>query len=291
MTTKEMFKEVELSKLKPNPWNPRDEEDFKGADFDELTESIRKNGVYSPIMVRPVKKDHYEIIFGERRFRASCKVAEKNGGIKKATIPAIVRDMSDDAAFDACMIENLQRKDLNELQEAKAFKAWVDRHAKKDKKLAVVKDLADRTQKSARYINRRIQVMGLPEKVLKAWDKGQIAFGHLEQLVRLGDEKKIEDFFNRAKSWDGYSVTRMRQEIDQESIELQHAAFDLEKAGCTTCDFNADVQKNLFGDDLGMSKTACLNPKCFKKNQNEGLLSNWEKKYRKRYGTTGFRFY
>lgn len=292
MTTKEMFKEIPLDKLKPNPWNPRDEADFKGADFDELTESIRTDGVYSPIMVRPTKKDHYEIIFGERRYRASCKVAEKNGGIKKATIPAIVREMSDDKAFDACMIENLQRKDLNELQEAKAFKAWVDRHAKKDKKIDVVKDLSDRTHKSSRYINRRIQVMTLPEKVLKAWEKGQIVFGYCEQLVRLGgDEKKINEFFDKAKSWDGYSVTRMRQEIDRESIELQHASFDLEKAGCNTCNSNADIQKKLFGDELGMSKTACLNPKCFKKNQNEGLLKDWEKKYRKKWGTNGVRFF
>jgi len=291
MTAKD-FKQLELSKLKPNPWNPRDEEDFKGDAFHGLVESIGKVGVLQPILVRPLKKDSYEIIFGECRWRASCEVAKSNGGLKKGTIPAMVREMTDDEAFDACVVENLHRKDLSYLQEARMFKAWEERYGKKGAKKDVVQDLSVRTAKSAGYINRRIKIMDLPEKVLKAWDKGQISFGHCEQLLRLqGDEKKIDQYVSKVRYWDGYSVTRMRRDIDEESVELQHAAFDLEKAGCNACQSNTDVQRNLFGADLAGSKTACNNPKCFKKNQNEGLLANWEKKYRKRYGTNGFRFY
>lgn len=291
MTAKD-FKQLELSKLKPNPWNPRDEEDFKGDAFHGLVESIKKVGVMQPILVRPLKKDSYEIIFGECRWRASCEVAKANGGIKKGTIPAMVREMNDDEAFDACVVENLHRKDLSYLQEARMFKAWAERYGKKGAKKDVVQDLSVRTAKAAGYINRRIKIMDLPEKVLKAWDKGQISFGHCEQLLRLqGDEKKIDEYVSKVRNWDGYSVTRMRRDIDEESVELQHAAFDLEKAGCNACQSNTDVQRNLFGADLAGSKTACLNTKCFKKKQNEGLLANWEKKYRKRYGTNGFRFY
>ena len=285
------FREIELSKLKPNPWNPRSDEDFRGSDFEELVSSVRAKGILSPILVRPIK-NYYEIIFGERRFRASCVVAKENGGMATAKIPAMVREMSDDDAFDACLIENLQRKDLTELQEANTFKTWVDRRAKKDRKADVIQDLAERTGKGARYIRRRIAILALPPEVLKAWDKGEITIGHCEQLLRLGDEKKVDEYFGRARSWDGYSVARMRKEIDELSIELQHAAFDLEKAGCNSCESNTEVQKQLFGDELAASKTACLNPKCFKKNQNEGLLANWEKKFKKRYGgTNGFRFY
>ena len=291
MTAKD-FKQLELAKLKPNPWNPRDEEDFKGEAFQGLVESIGKVGVLQPILVRPLKKDAYEIIFGECRWRASCEVAKANGGLKKGTIPAMVREMTDDEAFDACVVENLHRKDLSYLQEARMFKAWAERYGKKGAKKDVVQDLSVRTAKAAGYINRRIKIMDLPEKVLRAWDKGQLSFGHCEQLLRLqGDEKKIDEYVSKVRNWDGYSVTRMRRDIDEESVELQHAAFDLEKAGCNACQSNTDVQRNLFGADLAGSKTACLNTKCFKKNQNEGLLANWEKKYRKRYGTNGFRFY
>lgn len=288
MTAKD-FKQIPLDKCKPNPWNTRDEEDFKGEQYQGLVANIGKVGVLSPILVRPLKKESYEIIFGERRWRASCEAAKANGGLKKGTIPAMVREMTDDEAFDACVIENLHRKNLTELQEARMFQAFAERHGKKHKKEDVVQALADRTSKGTAYINRRIRIMSLPEKVLKAWDKGQILFGQCEQLLRLnGDEKKIDEYFSKVKNWDGYSVTRMRRDIDEESVELQHAAFDLEKAGCNSCDSNTDVQRQLFGDALAM---ACLNPKCFKKNQNEGLLANWEKKYRKRYGTNGFRFY
>ena len=291
MTAKD-FKEIPLSKLKPNPWNPRDEEDFKGEKYEGLVASIGKIGVMQPILVRPSKKDNYEIIFGECRWRASCEAAKANGGLKKGTIPAMVKEMTDDEAFDACVTENLHRKELSYLQEARMFKAWADRYGKKGAKKDIVQDLSIRIAKATGYINRRIKIMDLPQKILKAWDKGQLSFGHCEQLLRLqGDEKKIDEYFSKACNWDDYSVTRMRRDIDEESVELQHAAFDLEKAGCNACQYNADVQKKLFGDELGMSKTACLNTKCFKKNQNEGLLSNWEKKYRKRYGTNGFRFY
>lgn len=140
MTAKD-FKQLELSKLKPNPWNPRDEEDFKGDAFHGLVESIKKVGVMQPILVRPLKKDSYEIIFGECRWRASCEVAKANGGIKKGTIPAMVREMTDDEAFDACVVENLHRKDLSYLQEARMFKAWAERYGKKGAKKDVVQDL------------------------------------------------------------------------------------------------------------------------------------------------------
>jgi len=299
MTGERVYKEVPLSALLPNPWNPR--KSFEGQKFNDLVESIRAKGVLEPILVRPVtdlakKKDkdrkEFQIVAGERRWRASCEIAKANGGMKKATIPAIVQDMTDDDAFDVMTIENLQRDDLTELEEAESFRAWVERRRKKDKKADAVKDLADRTGIGQRYIRRRIQIMTLPEKVLKAWEQGKISFGHCEQLLRLGDEKKVDEYFGRARSWDGYSVARMRKEIDELSIELQHAAFDLEKAGCNSCESNTEVQKQLFGDELAASKTACLNPKCFKKNQNEGLLANWEKKFKKRYGgTNGFRFY
>jgi len=292
MTAKD-FKEIELSKLDPNPWNPRSDEDFRGQKFDELVASIRAKGVYSPILVRPKKKDRYEIIFGERRFRASCVVAQENGGIKKAKIPALVRELSDDDAFDACLIENLQREDLTELQEANMFKAWVERRAKKDRKADVVKDLSDRTGKGARYIRRRLAVLALPAEVLKAWDKGLITIGHCEQLTRLTEKKQILMFLsNCTERWDPMTVSDLRDAIDEEAVAMKKPWFDVATAGCNTCQKNTDVQRELlFGDEMEQEKHgSCLDPQCYEKYQREALTAGWEEKYRKKWGTNGFRF-
>lgn len=267
MTAKD-FKEIELSKLDPNPWNPRSDDDFRGQKFDELVASIRAKGVYSPILVRPKKKDRYEIIFGERRFRASCVVAQENGGIKKAKIPALVRELSDDDAFDACLIENLQREDLTELQEANTFKAWVERRAKKDRKADVVKDLSDRTGKGARYIRRRLAILALPAEVLKAWDKGLITIGHCEQLTRLTEKKQILEFLsNCTERWDPMTVSNLRDAIDEEAVPMKKPWFDLAAAGCNTCQKNTDVQRELlFGDEMEQKRFgSCLDPQCYEK--------------------------
>jgi len=286
------FREIELSKLKPNPWNPRSDEDFRGADFDELVASVRAKGVLSPILVRPVK-NHYEIIFGERRFRASCIVAKENGGMAEATIPAMVREMSDDDAFDACLIENLQRKDLTELQEANTFKAWVERRAKKDRKADVIKDLADRTGKGARYIRRRIAILTLPAEVLKAWDKGEITIGHCEQLSRLTDKKQILDYLSICTDrWEPLTVSELRDEIDSLAVPMKKPWFDMADAGCNTCQKNTDVQRELlFGDEMEQQRFgSCLDPQCYEKRQREALAAGWDEKFRKKWGTNGFRF-
>jgi len=286
------FREIELSKLKPNPWNPRSDEDFRGSDFEELVSSVRAKGILSPILVRPIK-NYYEIIFGERRFRASCVVAKENGGMATATIPAMVREMSDDDAFDACLIENLQRKDLTELQEANTFKTWVDRRAKKDRKADVIQDLAERTGKGARYIRRRIAILALPPEVLKAWDKGEITIGHCEQLTRLTDKKQILDYLsNCTDRWEPLKVSELRDEIDSLAVPMKKPWFDMAKAGCNTCQKNTDVQRELlFGDEMEQKRFgSCLDPQCYERRQREALVAGWDEKFRKKWGTNGFRF-
>ncbi len=162
-----VFREISLNEIKPNPANPR-KRGVDGPAFDELVASIRQVGVLEPVLVR-AKGKGFELIAGERRYRACCAIAETNGGLKANSIPAIVRDLDDDQAFDAMMIENLQREDLSELEEAESFKAWIDKRGPES-----VDDLAQRTGIGSGYIRRRIAVLGLPEKALKAWDKGKI---------------------------------------------------------------------------------------------------------------------
>lgn len=181
---KQDFQEIALSNILPSPWNPR--KTFKGPEFNELVDSIREQGVIQPVLVRPIEgKDvPYELVFGERRLKASIVVSKKNGGPEKSTIPALIRELNDDQAFELTTIENLQREDLNELEEAQGFKMFADRKGEE-----ALPELAERTGKDIRYIRRRLAVLTLPKKVLKSWQNGDLRYGHLQQLLRLGNKK------------------------------------------------------------------------------------------------------
>jgi ParB/RepB/Spo0J family partition protein len=279
------YMEVPLGLLVSNPMNPRRK--FDGQKFDDLVASIRLKGILEPILVRPVgggKK--FEIMAGERRFRAACQVARDNGGMKGRTAPAMVREMSDDEAFDVMTIENLQREDLTELEEAESFKAYID---KRGEGSAV--QLAERTGINITYIRRRVSVLDLPKQVLKAWEQGKLLYGHLEQLKRIDDKEKIREYTDEIIEMNGaYSVRELRDEINGKSPSLKSAMFDLEQAGCVSCGQNTDVQKKLFDFD-GMDGAHCMNSACFKQKLNDWLQGNWKKTgYRKQYGTNGFRF-
>lgn len=269
---------IDLVRLKPSPMNPR--KNFGGPKDEELVASVRSKGVLQPIVVRP-KTDAFEIVAGERRWRAACKVAEENGGLAGATIPAMVRILSDDEAFDVMTIENLQREDLSEREEAEGFRAYLDR--KGDEALP---DLACRTGIDPRYIRRRVRILTLPKEILEAWDKGKLAYGHLEQLRRLEDPAEVKRLFKEALR---SSVDDLKDQIGRMSVPLGKAEFKTSEAGCAKCPSNSAVQKDLFGTAEG--KAACLDPKCFLEKTKTWLTENWEKsRFRKKFQTNGFRF-
>jgi len=280
----EIYQEIELQELQPNPLNPRKR--FSGAKFNELVASIREKGVIEPILVRPVGDDRLEIVFGERRYRASLALAETGGGLNGQKIPALVRELSDEDAFDMMCIENLHREDLTELEEAEGFKAYLDKRG-----ADALPDLAERAGINPRYIRRRVAVLSLPKKTLKAWEKGDLKYGHLEQLSRLQDKKEIKGLTEKIANWrGGYSVRKLKDDINSEAPELKSARFNLEKTGCPSCAQNSDIQKSLF-ELTDLKGAHCLNPKCFKKMQNNWLTANWKKTgYRKLHRTNGFRF-
>lgn len=282
------YQEILLSKISSNPLNPR--KSFAGQKFDDLVDSIRAKGVIEPILVRLIE-DKFQIVFGERRFRALSVVAEKDGGPANITIPALVKELSEEEAFDLMTIENLQREDLTELEEARSFKIYLDKKGD-----GALPDLADRTGINPCYIRRRVSVLELPKKVLNAWENGPLHYGHLEQLLRIGDKKErsksIADLFQRIKNdWGIPTVKDLKNEIDRIAPPLKWARFDLEKVGCNSCHHNSDVQKKLFAMDE-LEKAHCFKPTCFKQNQHNHLTANWKKTgYYKKHGTAGFRFY
>src|SRR4030042_6681013 len=151
------FLELPLVEIGSTPRNPR--KGFAGPKFDELVASVKEKGVIEPIIVRPVSLAgmKYQIVAGERRFRAAEKASHE-------TIPAIIRQLDDGQAFDFMLIENLQREDLTAFEEAEGFRLYVGRHGEKG-----VAELAEKTGISARYVRRRLAVLGRPATILAAW--------------------------------------------------------------------------------------------------------------------------
>jgi ParB/RepB/Spo0J family partition protein len=256
-----MITKIKLEEISSNPRNPR-----KNFNVSELVDSIKSHGVLEPIIVRlsPDGKGKFEIVAGERRFRASLAAETK-------TIPAIVKALTDDEAFDIMTIENLQRHDLTEMEEAESFKAYSDQHGDG------IEDLATRTGIKLRYIKGRIKVLSLPKYILKQWDKGKIVFGHLEQFMRIDNKTELKELFSWAVWSDGSeSVRSLKNNIDRKAVGLKYAKFDLKEAGCHNCQKNTHVQKELFnvGD---LEEACCLDSMCYFALQDEYLKKNWKK--------------
>ncbi|MCX5818426.1 MAG: ParB N-terminal domain-containing protein [Deltaproteobacteria bacterium] len=299
------YQEVGLIQIQTSPHNPR-----KHFELEELVASIKSKGVLEPILLRPVvtpidelyetvggagarksllKKPvpemRFEIVAGERRFRAACIVAEANGGIEHGTIPSMVQEMTDDEAFDVMTIENLQREDLTELEEARGFQIYLDR-----KGIDALPVLSERTGIDARYIRRRIAVLALPEEMLGKWEKGEIHYGHLEQLTRVQDPEKRESYFNTVAGRN-LPVTWLKQQIANDAPALKSSLFPRTEAGCDQCAHNTTIQRKLFGAEISNTGGQCLSPSCFKQNQNNWLMAHWaEFREKKGYPTNGFRF-
>ena len=283
----ERYEALDVDLISPNPLNPRRR--FAGQAFDELLASIREKGVIQPIVVRPIGNGNsspmYEIVAGERRWRASKEAMKENGDCRY--IPAIVRELDDDAAFEIMTIENLQREDLTELEEARSFQTYLDRNG-----LDALEDLALKVGTTAAYIRRRTSVLGLPELALNRWEEGKLKFGHLALLARLGDPDRIQHYLRDLsddRRWMP-TVEDLRHRIENDAPPLGKAVFDKKKAGCKTCGQNSTVQRQLFGDEDAVGKAKCLNPKCYKQNVNNHLLATWKEGPGSEHKTTGFRF-
>jgi len=285
------FQEIPLSKVSTNPNNPR--KNFMGPAFDELVASIREKGIIEPIIVRPISNgkadvhsDTYEVVAGERRFRAAGIIAD--GAYYR--IPAVIRELSDEEAFDFMIIENLHREDLTGFEEAQSFKQYFEKKGK-----GSVPELAKRIGKSPGHIRKKIAVLSLPQNIVKAWEKEELTFSHLEQLRRLKNRGDMKVGFDYAIGKTYYrgekpSKRELKEHIDNMAPSLDKAVFDIKEEGCKTCGQNSDVQKKEWEIE-SMKGPHCLDKTCFTQKQNNFLLKNWKSsKYRRSYGTNGFRF-
>lgn len=170
------FTQLNLIDISPNPYQPRHE--FNTEELQELAQSIKENGLIQPIIVRQSSVFGYELIAGERRFRAA-----KLAGLKE--IPAIVKQMTDQDSMKQAIIENLQRSNLNPIEEAKAYKQLLDR-------LALTHDeLAQSMGKSRPYISNSLRLLQLPALIQDKIASGQLSQGHARLLMNLTEKEQL----------------------------------------------------------------------------------------------------
>jgi ParB family transcriptional regulator, chromosome partitioning protein len=264
--------------IKPN-FNDRSKQHFQISKLKSLTSSIDQHGILQPVLVQ---KKGTMLIAGHRRIASATILAKKNGGIKNYKVPCKVLDITDREALELMMVENLQREDLTPLEEAKGFAKYL-------KKFPNSRDLAERCNKPSAYINKRVAILELPKEILKAWDKGELSFGHLMQFIRISPEdasKYFAQIDKDLKQWGRVTtVTSLSNAIERNMFYIKNALFNTKKAGCTKCHYNSNVQKTLFGQDS--EKLRCLNPSCYVEKQTKHLEENWEEtKKKKRLKTT-----
>lgn len=174
-TTNEEIVELNVNDLRANPYQPRVVFDEKA--LNELAQSIKENGVFQPIIVKKNIKGYY-VIAGERRLRASIMAG-------KTTIPAIIRQISDEKMAEIALLENLQRENLSAIEEAKAYKNLIE-------SLSLTQDeLAKKVSKSRSHITNIIGLLRLPEEVQNMINDGELTMGHARVLSKIEDNDKI----------------------------------------------------------------------------------------------------
>jgi ParB family transcriptional regulator, chromosome partitioning protein len=193
--------EVDIASISPNPRQPRTH--FDPAALDELIASIKEIGILQPPVVRQVSPGAYELIMGERRFRAA-----KAAGLK--TIPVIIRQTPDNELLREALIENIHRSQLNALEEAAAYsQLLIDFNCTHD-------ELAIKLGRSRPLISNTIRLMNLPTSVQQKLISGQITAGHARALLGLNNAAAIEKLATRITS-EGLSVRATEQIIAEDS--------------------------------------------------------------------------
>ncbi|MDO4912547.1 MAG: ParB/RepB/Spo0J family partition protein [Lactobacillus sp.] len=194
----ETIQELKLSDIRPNPYQPRKKFDEKS--LEELALSIKENGVFQPIIVREAVTG-YEIIAGERRYRASQLA-------KKETIPAIVRKFTESEMMAVAILENLQREDLTPLEEAQAYEML-------QKNLGLTQaEVSKRMGKSRPYIANYLRLLTLPSKTKRMLQHGDLSMGQARTLLGLKDKDLIDDLAKRVIK-EGISVRKLESLVNQ----------------------------------------------------------------------------
>jgi ParB family chromosome partitioning protein len=192
------YRSLAVSKIRPNPLQPRKE--FREEDLADLAASLRVSGLLQPVTVRPTPRgDGYELIAGERRFRAAQRLGWKE-------IPAIVRDVDNQMLLSLAMVENLQRADLNPIEEAEGYEQLIREFS------LTQQEVADIVGKDRSTVANTLRLLALPATVRRlVWD-GAITVGHARALLGLGETAQMADLA-RVVVAEGMSVREVERRV------------------------------------------------------------------------------
>lgn len=183
----EYVENIKLVDIEPNKGQPR--KDFDDESLEELAQSIKEHGVITPIIVKRADNGFYTIVAGERRWRAS-----KKAGLKQ--IPAIVKDLSEIQTQEIALIENLQRQDLNPVEEALGYKKLMDDFS------LTQEQIAQKMGKSRSSVANSLRILSLPDDVVKLLERGDITFGHAKVILSCDTAKQQSEIAMKIVSED-----------------------------------------------------------------------------------------
>src|SRR6266481_5483873 len=266
--------DIPLNRIQESKTNPR--RTLDEAKLAELAGNIRQHGVLQPVLVRPLPNGEdgfYELVAGARRYRAS-QIA------KRETIPASVRELTDTECLELQLIENLQRADVHELDEARGYAALMQLQPD----TYTVEILADKIGRSEKYVYARLRLMHLVDEVQQAFYTGKLTVAHAFEMARLtpDDQRRAlaECFphhrtaaaFLKDKKAEAVTVRELRQWIEREiHLDITNAPFDpqdetlLPTAGsCTRCSKRSGNNPLLFPEAVGQRKSICTDRACYR---------------------------
>jgi ParB family chromosome partitioning protein len=223
-------REIEVGRIRPNPEQPRVQ--FREEAIDELADSIAERGVLQPILLRP-HGDGFEIVAGERRWRAAQRA-------RLHTIPALVREIDDSTAAEIALIENVQREDLNAIEEAEGYRQLIAKHGHTQDGVAKL------VHKSRSHVANLLRLLDLPEFVRQSLVRGDISMGHARAVASAPEPEELtreiiarglsvrqaEDRARKVKPGAGYDIARAsarnaKQPADADLLALQRQLGDM----------------------------------------------------------------
>ncbi len=252
------FKEIEITKIKAKD-NVRAE--ISKASIEGLVQSIKEQGILQPLLVR-INNDGYDLVAGFRRLTAAK-------ALKLDKIPCVIQDIEEKDRKQVQLVENIQRENLNPIDEAVALSDLLKTHK--------IDDLAMMIGKTTKFVSDRIKVLSLPLLVTDSLKAKKISMGHAIVLSRIPNKKAQIEMCKDILS-DKMSVIQAESNLDRFSKRLGFAPFD--KKDCKNCVHNGVNIKDLFDKDAEL-KGQCMNPECFDKKVKEHLVvraAHWQEK-------------
>lgn len=229
--------QIKLSNIRPNKNQPRKE--FDEDKIKALSDSIKNVGVLQPIVLKPTDEANYMIIAGERRYRASIMAG-------KEEIPAVIKDIPVKDIMEIALIENLQREDLNAIEEALAYKSLIDNYK------VTQEELSEAVGKSRPHITNTLRLLNLQKKVIKMIENGEITPGHGKALLRIENHDQQLEIANKIVK-DDLSVRVVEEMAKKIICNKQVKKPENEQKDIYIIDVEERLS-NIFGTQVNISK-------------------------------------